>query len=616
MDEQSQRSGIDVSIVVPVGRCDSATDAQLDAIRRLDRGSLSVELVLSLNSGRPEDETALRTTLGPDWPVPVSIVDSSERRGAAHARNIGAQAAAGEALVFCDADDLVDASWLVNLVKGLEGFDAVSGHREELVDRESDRGLRPPATPDGLPMFLGVPYLLSGNLAMRASVFQRLGGFDTRLIRCEDTALSWKMLENGFTIGYEPSAVVHYRMREGLWPMMRQHFMYGRGAAQVLMRYGIPSPYRSEQRVGLLKPNAQPGGRGSYIRFLRRASIAAGRLTGIIDERLRHREPATGLQLVSHDLAPNPIVEPPALAAGARVVFVADAGGHLVEGWIMRRLLYAHTDITWYTADTLMSRSLLADEPTVFARRRVLPRRPDLAAREFFIAYRELRTRRPDAVVSTGSAVALPWLAAAVLQGRRAIFHESAARYRGLSLTGRLLSAVPRVERYTQTPIVRRGWQQSHSTFEIAEQVRDAATTNTGGDRMLFVTVGTYEYPFTRLFRHLEAVVPPEWQIVWQLGHAGGYQPGRGEVHDFLPYDQMLDLMQRAQVVITHAGVGSILSALQAGRLPTVVPRRAAQGEIADDHQLEVLDHLRTYGILALSDVADITTDLFEGVRS
>ncbi len=78
-----------------------------------------------------------------------------------------------------------------------------------------------------------------------------------------------------------------------------------------------------------------------------------------------------------------------------------------------------------------------------------------------------------------------------------------------------------------------------------------------------------------------------------------------------LPYDRMLDETRRAAVVITHAGVGSVLTALQAGRLPVVVPRRAVEGEIADDHQLEVLDYLRSFGIDARDDVAELSAELF-----
>ncbi len=619
---------VDVSVVVPVGTVDATTGTQLAALRALDTSSLAVEVVLSLNSPSADDARHLRDLAAEPSPVPMRIVDSSARRGAAHARNAGAAAAAGRVLAFCDADDVVEPAWLVSLVRGLEHHDAVSGHLEELVEQEAHRGLRPPATPGALPTFLGVPYLLSGNMAIGRELFLRMGGFDTTLVRSEDTAFSWRLLANGCSIGYVADAVVQYRMRAGLVPMLRQQFGYGRGSAQILIRYGIPPVAAPEARgangqartgsggrpVRLLAANAQPGGRGSWVRLVRRASTGLGRAFGIVEEKLWWRGPRTGLQ---PPVAEAPPVEPEPLPAGAKVVFVADAGGHLLEGWIMRELLYPQAEITWYTADTVMSRSLLRAEPTIFARRRVLPRRPDLAARELLVAVRLLRRLDPDAVVSTGSAVALPWLAAAVLQGRRAVFHESAARLAGLSLTGRLLELVPRVERYTQTPIPRHGWRRSRSTFELADRVRDAQRPAPApAQPTVLVTVGTYEYAFTRLLRRVEEVVPAGWHVVWQIGHAGGHRPGRGEVHEFMPYQGMLDAMRTADVVITHAGVGSVLAALQAGRLPIVVPRRAHHREVADDHQLEVLPYLRAHGITALDDVDDLTAEVLAGVAA
>jgi UDP-N-acetylglucosamine transferase subunit ALG13 len=102
---------------------------------------------------------------------------------------------------------------------------------------------------------------------------------------------------------------------------------------------------------------------------------------------------------------------------------------------------------------------------------------------------------------------------------------------------------------------------------------------------MIFVTVGTNEARFDRL---LEAVaeLDVEETIVVQHG-SSPVRPGNAQVHDFLPFDRMVELMQEARVVITHAGVGSIMVALAQGRRPIVVPRRKAFGEAVDDHQID-----------------------------
>ncbi len=50
-------------------------------------------------------------------------------------------------------------------------------------------------------------------------------------------------------------------------------------------------------------------------------------------------------------------------------------------------------------------------------------------------------------------------------------------------------------------------------------------------------------------------------------------------------------------MVIAHAGVGSALTALEAGRLPILVPRLERFGEHVDDHQLQIADHLQNRGL-------------------
>jgi UDP-N-acetylglucosamine transferase subunit ALG13 len=59
-------------------------------------------------------------------------------------------------------------------------------------------------------------------------------------------------------------------------------------------------------------------------------------------------------------------------------------------------------------------------------------------------------------------------------------------------------------------------------------------------------------------------------------------------VVDFLSFEQLVDKVRSARVVVTHAGVGSIMVALANAKRPIVVPRRAAFREAVDDHQLQL----------------------------
>lgn len=126
---------------------------------------------------------------------------------------------------------------------------------------------------------------------------------------------------------------------------------------------------------------------------------------------------------------------------------------------------------------------------------------------------------------------------------------------------------------------------------------------------MIFVTVGTHHQPFTRMLAALESIAGDE-ELVVQYGP--GSPPARASrAEAFMPFDQMLDCYRQARVVITHAGVGSILCATREGHTPLVVPRQHALGEHVDDHQVELTRALEERGVVvALWDSAELDVKL------
>ena len=101
---------------------------------------------------------------------------------------------------------------------------------------------------------------------------------------------------------------------------------------------------------------------------------------------------------------------------------------------------------------------------------------------------------------------------------------------------------------------------------------------------MILVTVGTLHFPFERLLRAVDEL-PGDEELVVQ-SRAPGTRPARARCVEDLPYEELVAEIRRARVVICHAGVGSILTALANGKRPIVVPRLERYGEAVDDHQL------------------------------
>lgn len=285
-------------------------------------------------------------------------------------------------------------------------------------------------------------------------------------------------------------------------------------------------------------------------------------------------------------------------------MLVASTGGHLAQLHELRPLLGCD-DVVWVTFDTPQSRSLLAGERVEHVRC-IAPRDWRNLARVSAHARSLLLKHRVDRVVSTGSAVALAFLPAARLMGIRAEYIESAARSIGPSVTGRLLEHVPGVHLSTQYDAWAVGrWTRSVSVFDAFSPVLDL--TRQQQIRRVVVTLGMIPgYGFVRLLRQMQAILPPDVEVLWQTGSSPA--PGLEHVaRTSLPQSEMQRAMEEADVVVAHAGAGSALSALTAGHVPVLVPRRVAFGEHVDDHQQLIARDLSGRGLAVWSEADELS---------
>lgn len=102
---------------------------------------------------------------------------------------------------------------------------------------------------------------------------------------------------------------------------------------------------------------------------------------------------------------------------------------------------------------------------------------------------------------------------------------------------------------------------------------------------MIFVTVGT-QLAFDRLVRAVDewAEANPTIEIFAQIGP--GIRRPRAMSHaDFVPPEMADELIRQAELVVAHAGMGSILTALRFQRPILIMPRKAVLGEHRNDHQ-------------------------------
>ncbi|MCS6912181.1 MAG: glycosyltransferase [Myxococcales bacterium] len=120
----------------------------------------------------------------------------------------------------------------------------------------------------------------------------------------------------------------------------------------------------------------------------------------------------------------------------------------------------------------------------------------------------------------------------------------------------------------------------------------------------VLVTVGTSLDPFDRLLRWVDLLCAQgrlPGPVFAQSGSCR-YVPRHFKAVPMLPAPELLALIAAAGAVVCHGGAGSIGTCLQLGRRPVVVPRRAAEGEVVNDHQLELCRRLAAQGRILLAE--------------
>lgn len=113
---------------------------------------------------------------------------------------------------------------------------------------------------------------------------------------------------------------------------------------------------------------------------------------------------------------------------------------------------------------------------------------------------------------------------------------------------------------------------------------------------MILVTVGT-DLPFDRMVKVID-----DWarrnnrqDVFAQIGE-GGWEPEHIRFSNFLEPVEFTRFFKTASVIISHAGMGTILSALHHGKPILVMPKRASLGEHRSEHQVATAKRMKELG--------------------
>ena len=143
---------------------------------------------------------------------------------------------------------------------------------------------------------------------------------------------------------------------------------------------------------------------------------------------------------------------------------------------------------------------------------------------------------------------------------------ESATRWSGPSLSGRILGRIPPVHVYTQHERwASRRWTYTGSVFDGFEAVPRSPVPDR--IRKVVVTVGSLDFPFDRMLRRAAAIIPRDAQVLWQVGASDVSDLGI-EGRRTVPADELAAAIAEADAVIAHAGTGSALDRPRGGSMP------------------------------------------------
>lgn len=257
---------MELSVIIPCLNAEATIATQLDALCA-QRWNKTWEVIVADNGCTDKSMEIARRYADR---LSIRIVDASgKRKQSFYARNVAVRAAAADLLAFCDADDEVCPEWVAAMGEALGQHEFVAGHPcfDRFNTPEEDEFFSR-LWKDGVYSRQFLPHAGAGNIGIRRSLHDAIGGFDERLPRFADGDYSWRIQLAGYKIHYEPRARYQYRIGR-VNPSLA--YLFRRGWTASAADYWTYKKYRS---VGVKKDMIIPAYRTVTQSSLRSFRVA------------------------------------------------------------------------------------------------------------------------------------------------------------------------------------------------------------------------------------------------------------------------------------------------------------------------------------------------------
>ena len=278
--------------MIPARNAASTIAVQLDALVA-QSGKVTFEVVVADNGS-----TDATVSIAESYTDRLRIrAVTCPRVGANAARNFGATVAAGELLLFCDADDRVHPSWVEAMAGALLEYDAAGGAIDNDSLSADFSGGWMPRHPPGVPVMAGfLPRAITANFGVRKNVWAALAGFnEDYAYGCTDTEFCWRLQLAGHSLGYAQGAVVAYRHRADLRASAVKAYKTNRARGRLFRDFrgaGMPQPRLAGAvvrwaRLVAMVPLVPFSPRARWW-WVNQSAAAAGRVAGSVAFRVRY----------------------------------------------------------------------------------------------------------------------------------------------------------------------------------------------------------------------------------------------------------------------------------------------------------------------------------------
>ena len=136
---------------------------------------------------------------------------------------------------------------------------------------------------------------------------------------------------------------------------------------------------------------------------------------------------------------------------------------------------------------------------------------------------------------------------------------------------------------------------------------------------MILVTLGTQDKKFTRLLEAIQKQIDNKKineKVIVQAGCTSNFKSKDMEIFDLIPMNEFDEKIKECDILITHGGVGSIITGLKNNKIVIAAPRLKKYNEHVNDHQLQIVENFAKEGyILYLENFDNLDKLLIEAKK-